>query len=65
MKQNNDSLMLRLNSLNPGEIRVLLAKYFDKVITLRESIGSKDLSLSQLEVQITPYIVINNNNCIE
>ena len=48
--QSEDNLMSKLNSLSAAETRVLLSRYFDKVISLRELERKKDLMNSELEV---------------
>eukprot|EP00057_Strongylocentrotus_purpuratus_P017111 XP_011671585.1 PREDICTED: kinesin-like protein KIF27 [Strongylocentrotus purpuratus] len=45
-------LMSRLNSLAPLETKSLLAKYFEKVIDLREGDRRKELEISELEVKL-------------
>ena len=56
--QIDDSMMLRLNSLTATDIRNLLARYFDKVIDLRETIGKKELSFGELEVYLLFLILL-------
>jgi len=42
--------MSKLKMLSPGETKALLARYFEKVIDLRETERKKDLTCSELEV---------------
>ena len=50
--QSEGNLMSKLQSLSAADTRVLLSKYFDKVIALRESERKKELTCSELEVTV-------------
>ncbi|XP_030848491.1 kinesin-like protein KIF27 [Strongylocentrotus purpuratus] len=52
LTQSEAMLMSRLNSLAPLETKSLLAKYFEKVIDLREGDRRKELEISELEVKL-------------
>ncbi|XP_071484846.1 kinesin-like protein KIF27 [Diadema antillarum] len=52
LTQSEAILVSRLNSLAPTETRSLLARYFEKVVDLREADRRKELELSELEVKI-------------
>nr|XP_054757524.1 kinesin-like protein kif7 [Lytechinus pictus] len=52
LTQSEAMLMSRLNSLAPNETKSLLAKYFEKVIDLREGDRRKELEISELEMKL-------------
>ncbi|XP_077862276.1 kinesin-like protein KIF27 [Saccoglossus kowalevskii] len=52
LTQNEDNLMGKLNSLSTKETKVLLTKYFEKVVAMREAERKKDLLCSELEMKI-------------
>lgn len=52
LTQSEAVLISRMNSLAPSETRSLLAKYFEKVIDLREADRRKELEINELEVKM-------------
>ncbi|KAK6191693.1 hypothetical protein SNE40_003312 [Patella caerulea] len=51
-QQSDESVMNRINLLKTSEIKSLLARYFDKVITLREEERRITLTCSEYEVKV-------------
>ncbi|XP_059168452.1 kinesin-like protein KIF27 isoform X2 [Physella acuta] len=51
LAQSEESLILRLNSLTAVEIRLLLSRYFDKVVGLRDEERKLNLKCSEMEVK--------------
>lgn len=49
-KQNEEHLLQKLNSLTNVEIRALLSRYFDKVVSLRDEERKLHLRCSEMEV---------------
>jgi len=47
--------MLKLNTLTLTETRILLSRFFEKVVDLRESVQSKEIQFNELEVGVTRY----------
>jgi len=45
--------MLKLNTLTLTETRILLSRFFEKVVDLRESVQSKEIQFNELEVGVT------------
>lgn len=58
--QNEDNFMLKLNTLTLTETRILLSRFFEKVVNLRESVQSKDMQFTELEVGSIKYCTICN-----
>lgn len=52
LSQSEDNMINRLNSLSTAETRTLLSRYFDKVISLRETERKISLHNSEQEVKI-------------
>ncbi|KAI0219309.1 hypothetical protein LSAT2_029120 [Lamellibrachia satsuma] len=52
ISENEDNFMLKLNTLTLTETRILLSRFFEKVVNLRESVQSKDMQFTELEVKI-------------
>ncbi|XP_033108904.1 kinesin-like protein KIF27 [Anneissia japonica] len=52
LSQSESELMGRLGSLSTVETKALLARYFEKVVDLRESEKQKELEVNELEMKI-------------
>ncbi|KAL3842329.1 hypothetical protein ACJMK2_020357 [Sinanodonta woodiana] len=52
LSQSEDNLLNRLNALTSQETKSLLAKYFEKVVSLRENERKTSLKFSTMEVKI-------------
>ncbi|KAK2183775.1 hypothetical protein NP493_289g01021 [Ridgeia piscesae] len=52
ISQSEDNFMLKLNTLTLTETRILLSRFFEKVVDLRESVQSKEIQFNELEVKM-------------
>ena len=55
VEQSEDNLLSKLKALTATEARVLLSRYFDRVIELRDLDRKKDIFCAGLELKVSTF----------